>query len=477
MKRFLIILITAGLIFQSCNDPWEDRFNSELLTDQTVWELLNQDQDYSDFVQLLKETGYDTTLQRTTVFTVFVPEKSSLQDAKALTIEEKTSLIGFHISNSVVYSSDVKGVTPVKTLGGKQLFLDIMGEELMVNQDSRVLQRDLRAVNGVIHEIEKPQEIKPNILEVIQNDTSFSQIAEFILDGTSLLFDEVNSIQVGIDSIGQTIYDSVWISTNDFFNQYADMSSEDESFTVVFADNTLLDTTLNGVYRIGYLTTLPWYIFRGIYTEDDLSTGIVSVGGKMRNFAKEGFGYFETASNGRIFKLNDLSGLNIPTTLTWEFTEVSDFDSIRGTKTTDYKPFIDQLEEIKVSNLDGSFIDFKYESKPGFLNRDQLKILTEGGTDVSIEFTLPSILPGKYRLSINALIRISDGITYDAYFNGRMISSGNDFNEGTYKNQTREIGTVIIESSEENSFRIDIKDSSGANKYCHIDYLLFEPIK
>jgi uncharacterized surface protein with fasciclin (FAS1) repeats len=219
MKRFLILLFTTAFVLQACNDPWQDRFSDELQIDQTIWELLNQDQEFADFVQLIKETGYDTILQRAAVYTVFVPEKSSLEAINSLSIEEKTSIVGFHISNSVVYSTDIKGVTAIQSLSGKQLYMDIVDSELMLNQDTRFLKRDIRSANGVLFEIEKVQALKPNIMEIIESDPSYSYMADFILDGAYRIFDEANSIQIGIDEEGQTIYDSVWISTNDFFER------------------------------------------------------------------------------------------------------------------------------------------------------------------------------------------------------------------------------------------------------------------
>ena len=477
MKRLLIILLTGSIILAACNDPWEDRFNKDIQTTQTVWEILNQDQDYDEFVQLLKETGYDSILQQSTVFTLFVPENSSLQTLSSLSLEEKTTIIGFHISNSIIYSPDVKGITPVKTLNGKQLFLELVNGEVMVNQDTRIVQGDIRAVNGVIYKIDKVQQIKLNIFELIQSDTSFSHIADFILEGSELIFDEANSLQVGIDSIGQTIYDSVWISTNDFFSQFADLSSEDQSFSVLLADNMALDTTENGAFLDGYLVTLPRYIFKGIFAEDDFNQGLVSVNGRSFAIPESDLSFYANASNGVIYTLNSVDNISIPVSLKWDITNIADFDSIRGIKTTDYIPYLNDMEDLRISSLDGAFLDFKYELKGGLLNGDQLKILTQGGTDASIEIDLCEILPGKYRLSVNALIRVADGITYDAYLNNKLISSSNNFNGGLYKNETREIGEIVVTESTGNVFRINIKDSSSTNRYCFIDYLLFEPIK
>jgi hypothetical protein len=52
-----------------------------------------------------------------------------------------------------------------------------------------------------------------------------------------------------------------------FLKGYADLSSEDESFTILLADNISLDTSRNGQLKNGYLTSLQSYVFSGIYSE------------------------------------------------------------------------------------------------------------------------------------------------------------------------------------------------------------------
>lgn len=464
-------------MLSACNDPWEDRFNGNIQEGQTIWELLSSNPEYSDFVNLLKETGYDTILNRNTVFTVFVPERSSLQSVLSLDQEEKTTVTGFHLSNSIIYSPDIDNITPLKTLCGKQLFLSKKGNEIYLNQDTRITKADIRASNGVIHEIEKVQQLKPNLLEILESDETLSQISDFILEDSYLVFDRENSLQIGIDSIGQTVYDSVWISTNDFFTQYADLSSEDNAYTLFLAENILLDTSMNGEYKQGYLVTLSKYIINGIQQEDEIEEVLFSVTGIPLTLTTDQYRFYANASNGVIYKLTDLEGTGIPITRTWEFTDISDFDSIRNVRNTDYLEYFDLLQELNVKNLSGGFTEFRYEIKTGTLNKDYLKIGTVSGTDVNLEFNLSDILPGKYFISVNASIRAADGIKYNAYLNDRLLAAGLNFNGGTYAFELREIGMVEIRQASGNTFTIEIDGSSSLNTKCYIDYLLFEPVK
>jgi len=477
MRRLCTVTLFSVFLLNACVDPWEDRFNKEFQTTQTVWELLETNQEYSDFVALLKETELDSILRRSASFSVYIPERTSLESLSGLTTGQKKSILNFHLSNSIVYSSDVIESLSVKTLNGKQIFLERRDGEIILNQTTRLLKGDIRATNGALHEIEQLLELRSNIYEIIQNNVEFSSTADFISEGSEVFFDEENSLPVGLDSIGQTIYDSVWVTTNDFFSQYADLNSEDESYTVFLAEDSLLDSFQNGELKGGYLATLPRFITHGIYTEDDLPQELISVNGQKLFLPGEMYDFYKSASNGLVYKLNSLANIGVPLSVTWEFTDASDFDTIRGIKSTNYLDRIEALEEISVTEIDGDFTEFAYEIKNGALNRDYLKIGTTGGTSATIVFDLPQIIPGKYRLTINAIIRAADGIRYDAYLNGNLISAGNSLNGGTYQFELREIGTVEIMEAEDNVFSMVIDGSNSQLTKCYIDYLLFEPVK
>jgi hypothetical protein len=269
----------------------------------------------------------------------------------------------------------------------------------------------------------------------------------------------------------------VWIYTNDFFTDVADLSSEDKSFTLFLADNMLLDTTDDGAFKEGYISNLFRFVVPGLVLPEQLPAPLVSVAGTELDLPGDKFGFLGKASNGMVYKLKSLEDLHIPVNVIWEFTDIPGFDSIRGISTTDYLPYYDSLHEMRVIDLQGGFTEFMYTLGGGPLHGDYLKISTVGGTFVTLEWDVPALLPGKYRVSINALIRASDGITYDAYFNDRLISEGNDFNNGLYEFKRVEIGFIEISEESPNVFSMEVDGTESSHIRCFIDYLIFEPYR
>ncbi len=476
MKRILIIIFGMAVLW-SCNDPWEDRFDRSAEEGMTVLEILSGNPEYSTYLDLLEKSGMDTILNRNSVFTLFVPESGSLEAISSLDADTLYKILSYHISNSIVYSTDVQETKSIKTLSGKQLFLERKDGMILLNQTGQLTETDIKSSNGVIHKTDKVQEIRPNLMELLVADSNFSYLSEFILSGTEVYFDEQSSIPVGIDSIGQTIYDSVWLSSNDFFSQYADLSSEENSFTIFFANNTLLDTSAGGDYQQGYMAGLPKYIIPGIWSEDDLPASLAAVNGKTLNLPIDKYEFFTSSSNGLFYTLTSLENIGIPVSQLWEITDIPEFDSIRGIKTTDYIPYYDQFNTLRTAVTEGEFVDFKYERKGGYYNSDYLKITTLGGTFATLEMDMPELVPGKYKLSVYVNLRLSDGIDYDAYVNKTLVSAGNNFNGGEYKNKLVEVGDFEVTERSGNVLIIDIDGSNATHTRCWIDYFLFEPTK
>ena len=257
MKRFIIPLVTLMLMIATgCQDNWEERIEQDMQQGLSVWELLKSENDYSQFVDLIKETGYDSILQRNAAYTVFAVPNSQLEPLNNLTDVEKKTIVAFHLSNSVLYTSHMEEGNDLKTLNGKVLRFSRQQEQIQVDQQAVIQRADMQARNGVVHGINTLMHVKPNILDYIYQSDQFSHIAQYFQNNTERVFDEKNSVPVDIDSLGRTVYDTVWRYQNTFFDQHADLLSEDKEYSIFLADDQLLETTKNGAMMEGYFTVL-----------------------------------------------------------------------------------------------------------------------------------------------------------------------------------------------------------------------------
>ncbi len=86
--------------------------------------------------------------------------------------------------------------------------------------------------NGVIHEIDRLLVPMPNIYEYIMDlDSSFSILQDFILSMDERFIDYENSERIGVDDNGNAIYDTVWKTENYFLDNVAGLNNEAKAYT------------------------------------------------------------------------------------------------------------------------------------------------------------------------------------------------------------------------------------------------------
>ncbi len=470
-------IMLAALLLAACSDPWEERLDQELLPTQSVWEIISSHSDYSGFRDLLIETGYDSILQRNTVFTVLVPIGQTLPGVAGMGAAQKSELAASHLSNSILYSKDITDGTTLKSLSGKNMNFELTGNTFRINRDVSVIKSDVLAVNGVIHEINGPQVIRPNLLDYINSHQTFSHIADYFNENTDLIFDQVNSVPIGINDFGQTIYDTIWRKSNPFFTEQADLTAEDKQFTIFLANNILLDTADFGELKPGYLSGIGGFILEGFYDENELTSAIIATNGKRLNLPEMNFKSLARASNGMIYELLGFAGVPIPKTFIWEITAIADFDSIRFVRQVNYASMLDRLKDIRVYDVEGGFTAFSYAFDPRAKNTDYLRIQTSAGTYASIDINMPNMAPGEYSLTMNAMIRVNDGLTFDVYFNNEKIKTGVTLNGGSFAFEDFDLGIFTATEDSGNILTLKISGANTAQRSGFIDYLLFVPVK
>lgn len=118
---------------------------------------------FARFCDLIERAGLVEAFKTESPITVFAPdddafERMSLNERRALEdperLAELRALLLYHVVDERLSAFDLKREKPYGTVAGKRVeFLD-MGGSLMIN-DAFVDTADIRASNGLIHEIDK----------------------------------------------------------------------------------------------------------------------------------------------------------------------------------------------------------------------------------------------------------------------------------------------------------------------------------
>ena len=220
-RKFLAIPLTLVLLCanDSCNlnSDWSDHYeNAPERVSDNVLDLIGSDEKYSRFYDALMEYGFDELLSKNQYFTIFVPVNSAFEGLPDFTAKEWNRILGFHILYSKLFSHQFSK-SKLLTIMGKYLEMEKSENDDVSIFESRINMNmvDMHCQNGVIHEIDKLMLPKPNVYEYIMDlDTSFSIVQDFLLSLDEKYVDYENSERIGVDDNGNAIYDTVWRTEN-----------------------------------------------------------------------------------------------------------------------------------------------------------------------------------------------------------------------------------------------------------------------
>ena len=86
--RCLTAGFLASAMLMACSDDWNDHYESEKTSSQSIWQTIEANHDLSNFARILKACGYDKNLNGNQSYSVFALDNNTLSD------HETDSLIG-----------------------------------------------------------------------------------------------------------------------------------------------------------------------------------------------------------------------------------------------------------------------------------------------------------------------------------------------------------------------------------------------
>ena len=413
IRHLLFIPITLAFlcVHDSCNlnDDWADHYeNTQGRTDDNVLALIGENENYSRFYNAVMEYGFDELLSNNQYFTVFVPVNSAFDGLPELSEYDWTRLLGFHILYAKLLSHQFSDLD-LLTVMGKYLNMkrdennEVSIFESRINMDNV----DMNCQNGVLHEIDKVLVPKPNVYEYIMNlDTSFSIVQEFLLSLDERYIDYENSERIGVDDNGNAIYDTVWKTENYFLDNIAGLDDETKMYTGFIPRNDHVRAALSTAseyfgsiadldetaYAQVLFITFSGSFVKDTYKDTDLPDTIFSVTGQ--SYEKSLLRFYQTnleVSNGMVHLLSEM-------TLPKSFFLVPIFvecDRKENRKVSNTIYPIEQLSDTRATN--GTYV-FYGSIKPGDYIEYEVEMVLK--TSYQFIWTGPRQGPSTYQLSV-----------------------------------------------------------------------------
>lgn len=240
-----LLLLTIG-----CDDDtWDNHYNSsDARLEYSIMDVLSKDPDLTRFVELLKETGNDTVLAYSQAHTVWAPDNTALESLSDDILNDEFKLKQFinnHIGQFSYNSSSIDEPVFVKMLNNKYVEFVKSGSDIMFG-DVAVTETDLLASNGIVHKLDDKVIVNPNIWGTLnERELDFPIMMDFLNQFNETVFDEENSVVIGRNSLGQNVYDSIFVDSNSHFDIVGQLDSEERRYTTIGITDDAYTTMYN----------------------------------------------------------------------------------------------------------------------------------------------------------------------------------------------------------------------------------------
>lgn len=273
IKWMLLISLTA-LLAVACNETWDEHYSnkdgvnrSELLR---LGDFIESKPEWSTFSELLKKTGYDTILNASQTYTVWVPDNDALKDVDQSDVDMLTKLVQSHISQLFITTSKLESERVYAI--SKKFNKFEKSETGFTYGGKKVKSYDILANNGIVHELEAYVPYIPNIWEFIQlhKESGLDSIYAYINSSFIETFDPVGSTEIDRDSLGNIIYDSSFVTENRVFNSLGNIDDEDSLYSLLLPTNTTWNSTHDRLASYFKFANDPDGAIQKIYTDFQL---------------------------------------------------------------------------------------------------------------------------------------------------------------------------------------------------------------
>ncbi|SUI96688.1 Fasciclin domain [Sphingobacterium spiritivorum] len=500
MKRLIFALLAAVICFSSCKKAWESHYGT---TDGTttvsplnLLDYLKSKPEYSKFVAKLEETGLVQELQRDQYLTVWAVSNEQMDRLAQLNLDEKY-VMGYHINNLTYDVSKLKKGLRLKTLNGKYLSINQDASGKYQIGDAAIVNGNQLCKNGVVHEINGLMKPDVSIYEYLEGlGSDYSIIRDTILRLNDTIFDLANSVPIGVDPTGNTVYDSAYVIKNPIFEK-ANIRSEFVQVSMFLPSNQVLNNCFNDLRSLyaqfgktfeedDYLKAMSWIkeaIFYNTLVDNYGSEeNIYSAFNKLwKTSVQQVNPVYKRMSNGRIF---EISKLKVPNNVHidmikqffhyWEYVP----DNEKGNLFT----VLNATSVVPTDRDNASFptlgLEYKYRTlvlkgakiAGAPLSIDFTPVLTVRNSDGSTGYKVVEVPPGEYNLYMG--FRSSTHPFVNIYIDGKLIKSALNVEPSTPWNYDRStntvgstkyngwgglVGPVIIDGNQVRRFKIKVE--------------------
>lgn len=274
-------MMTAALAagITACSDDHFD-INSDVLSQKTIWQSIEENQNLTEYADILKSVKYSTTEEKTTpetyadvlngeqTFTVWAPLNGTFgydyyKGLLATGVRDSIYKVEKELirNNMTRYARLINGKDSLKInlFNDKAAWINYTNSTI---KNSNIVKANVSVSNGALHITDAPVAYQPNLYEFLASRPDISSINEFIKKFQKTEFNEFASTAGPTVDGEVTWVDSITYISNDYTNGFlqAYLNREDSNYVMVIPTNKAWDQA--------YAKTQKLYNYKSFYKQD-----------------------------------------------------------------------------------------------------------------------------------------------------------------------------------------------------------------
>lgn len=258
--RYYWVLMAACLLgMTACNEDWNEHYNNpntDISNDQLVMVNETSEQWLADPAQsnlskmygFLKDNNVFSTLkEKGQLHTLLMVENEDFVQPE----EDATFVANSHVTDISLSPSNLYDGERILMWHGKFVSVGVdslgaIGQLNHITFNGSPAKEVIKTTDGYIYVLDAMIQTPTSLNDYITNlPEEYSMFREMVLASGGKVFDKANSKPVGVDPTGNTLYDTVWIYTNDFFDaKNFSLTSESLTATMLLFSNDVINDAM-----------------------------------------------------------------------------------------------------------------------------------------------------------------------------------------------------------------------------------------
>lgn len=408
---------------------------------KVIAQLIADSTKYSEFNKLLANTMLDAFLAIRGPYTLFLPNNNAMNayyssknitGANDIDVEEQKRLVFNHILLAEINANDI-GLGAIRQPNAlyDKIASEFVDSEILLNKTSKIIKRNIKASNGLIHEIDRVIEpLDHSLFDVLEANPAFTLFTEGLK--VTGIQDTLKMMEFPYGNKMARTYFTILAVPDTIFNRYGIFTINDMIAHFTDDKNNITDID-NGFYQYMEYHCLDGAFFLSdfdtklypilsfnnnvlVTIDNDYKLNYSSIDSSYTGFLIEHSNV--PARNGALHAINDLLLVENPEAVEIIFDTCEEFELMQGDFYRKYyKKFYDGQNSFKNIKFEGDYLQYYYKDAALSVvqnNSDALQMIGFWW----IEYTTPKVMKGKYSLSGH----VWDNRVCDVYVDGVKVA-------------------------------------------------------